>query len=193
MKILFLDIDGVLNYHDFLVRAHEARRTSAKRDQKIVTIHDAETWEGMLAPECVARLEKLVQVTDASVVISSSWRHANPWAKIHKFLRKKGFTGRVIGATPIDIRRKLSQHVERGDEIEAWLDAWDYGSDKMQPVESFVILDDNSVGGNVESRLVRTSPHTGLLDSHVDEAIHLFDVPFKRKKKSLFIPRRPTR
>jgi len=190
MKIIFLDIDGVLNYHDFLV---EERKSRTKADGKLFSIKDNETWEDMLSPSRVARLEALVQRTGASVVISSSWRHAHPWPRIHGFLRKNGFTGKVIGATPTDIRTKFSQSVERGEEIASWLDTWAAFGDKSNPVESFIIFDDTHVGGEVDERVIYTSLHTGLLDEHVEAAIKLFEVPFRHKKKSLIIPKKNKR
>lgn len=55
MKIIFLDVDGVLNYLDEWSRQP-----------------DRGTY--VLAPECVTKLIALVEVTGAQVVLSSTWR-----------------------------------------------------------------------------------------------------------------------
>lgn len=60
-KYLFLDIDGVLNHGDWFAS------DGYKRNQS--------NWEiSMFDPECVARLNIIMEKTNAELVISSSWR-----------------------------------------------------------------------------------------------------------------------
>ena len=75
MKILFLDIDGVLN----------CSRTT-------------ERWQGLVGIDAklAARLSKLQQETGAGVVVSSTWRLSRNWRSA---LRRNGVTG-IIGKTP---------------------------------------------------------------------------------------------
>lgn len=53
MKIIFLDVDGVLNYYSF-----------HKNSEKIVSVDD----------ECIKNLREIINKTGAKVVLSSSWR-----------------------------------------------------------------------------------------------------------------------
>lgn len=74
MKIVFLDIDGVLNTCDGV-------ETGINR-------------------ALVEHLNQLVRDTGASVVVSSSWRIVG-LRQIRATLREHGFVGRVCGVTPI--------------------------------------------------------------------------------------------
>ena len=74
MKVIFLDIDGVLNTCDGL-------ETGIDRG-------------------LVAHLNTLVRESGASIVVSSSWRIAG-LRRIRTILREHGFVGRVSGVTPI--------------------------------------------------------------------------------------------
>lgn len=97
-RLIFLDIDGVLNSAPFLVD-----RDGLDHDQQI-------------DPRAVERLNTLVRRSDAKVVISSSWRCHLPLDRIQDILCGHGFQGEIIGATP---RRTPN----RAAEIQAWLDA----------------------------------------------------------------------
>jgi hypothetical protein len=92
MKILFLDIDGVLNRA--LVGALRVE------------------------PECVANLNALLaRVPSAVIVISSTWRQAWPLPTIALDLAAAGFahSHAIIGATPVRYDRP------RAEEIKLWL------------------------------------------------------------------------
>ncbi len=98
MKILFLDIDGVLN-----------SKAGWERD-------NPDTIKYM-QKECVTLLNKIVaEIPDLKIVISSSWRHAFPMEDIITMLGDAGKV--VIGKTP---QVHLSGG-QRGDEIQSWLD-----------------------------------------------------------------------
>jgi hypothetical protein len=68
MNIIFLDFDGVLNSRPFF-----ANRIAEARIELYETLGEAADSD----PANVAELERLVQATGASIVISSSWRHCH--------------------------------------------------------------------------------------------------------------------
>jgi hypothetical protein len=76
MKVLFLDIDGVLNCTD----------TISLPDQ--------------IDPVKVALLNWICRDTGCKIVISSTWRILHPLHEITAMLRNNGFTGEVIAKTP---------------------------------------------------------------------------------------------
>lgn len=127
MKIIFLDIDGVLNW-----------RGTDRR-------HDVDGFIG-LDPANVAAFNRVVAAhPDAKIVISSSWRHCSPFQKAYqdfeglkKVLYSRGLNGDIIGHTPI-----FFSHRARGDEIRAWLT--EFRETHKDPFE-YVVLDDDREG-----------------------------------------------
>lgn len=150
MKVVFLDVDGVLNSAAYLYAAERAwpEGTPFEGNQHLE-----------LDPPAVARLNRIVRESGAKVVISSSWRFGNTPAEMQEILRRRGFEGEVVGDTPRD-----GHGAVRGLEIQAWLDG-------HPGVESFVILDDDSDMAHLAPRHVRTRFSDGLLDEHVDAAL----------------------
>ena len=117
MKIIFLDIDGVLNV--------------------IPQGHDA--FGGIFHADFVDNLKRIIDETDAKIVISSSWRHSG-LQKMLDMWEFRNLPGEVIGVTP-DLYRFLDFEGERtmvrGDEIQAILN--------IHPeITHYVILDDDT-------------------------------------------------
>jgi len=154
MKIVFLDIDGVLN---------SGEHFKSGLDQSL-RMQDKAWWMEMLDPAAIALLNGLLDRTGAKVVVSSTWRHAQEVDEIQECLEGKGFTGKLIGATP---RRGYET---RGEEIQAWIDSTHHD------VEAFVILDDDSDMGELMGRLVHTTWEKGLLPEHIEPAEALLEL-----------------
>ena len=75
-KLLFLDIDGVLN-----------------TDADVGLDRDA------LRSDLIALLNTVLTVTGAVVVVSSDWRLHHTVDQLSDMLKSKGFTGTIVGAT----------------------------------------------------------------------------------------------
>lgn len=151
-RILFLDIDGVLNDTAFVGRALSAAASDAS-----VTNWNAVDY---LDAARIVRLNRLLTATSAEVVISSSWRNNFKRPKLVELLRARGFTGRVVGQTPC-----IAGH-ERHVEISRWLAL------PGVRVDRFVILDDDTRAGvGFGDRYVFVAD--GLEDHHVQRAIRL--------------------
>jgi hypothetical protein len=151
-KIIFLDIDGVLN--GTLWAGHLPRRSLLPPE-----LADRAFEERRLDPSCVARLRKLVTELDASIVISSTWRRRMDVPELAKLLFLYGYENPpVIGVTP-EVRDS-TRFVTRGNEVAAWLDA--NGADGTL----YVCLDDDDdyLPGQP---LVRTDLDLGLQDGDV--------------------------
>lgn len=148
-RVIFLDIDGVLNHRGwFLSRSHAA-------DGDDITDID---------PEAVARVQRIVDATDARIVISSTWRLLHERDEIRAFLRDRGLTGKIIDSTPSLPR------LDRGDEIQLWLDS---ASVYPRRPNGIVILDDDADMGPLLPWLVRTTFERGLTDYHAAKAIEM--------------------
>ena len=97
-KVIFLDIDGVMNSHD----------TCTDHELGLVSWLDAKN---------VAILNAIAQATGAAVVVSSTWRLTMPFDELCATFVAAGCVAEIVGITPdIDARR-------RDHEIQAWLAA----------------------------------------------------------------------
>jgi len=163
MKILFLDVDGVLNDEQTCKRA---------------TWKDDRTF---FRPLYVERVNRILAATGAKLVISSSWRvRYSTLEELKAAFHKFGFDpDLVIDKTPTGYRsRRMSETMYRGLEIQHWL------SDNAEnhDVESIVILDDDQDMLHLDHRLIRTEGFRvpldgGISEAQVAEAIALFNTP----------------
>lgn len=156
MKIIFLDIDGVLN-----------------------NIRTRETFENFVFvdDDKILLLKKLIEKTDAKIVLSSSWRIG--WRFKEKNSHCANEDVRLFEA----LQRKLEEYEiklmsytkhlwHRGKEIDAWLNEWN-----GEKIESFVILDDmakENFDPNSD-HLIQTDISKGLTQCNVDEAIKILN------------------
>ena len=155
MRVIFLDIDGVLNS----VMYENSDRFNENDSNALIDMSR------------VKLLADIVKATGSEIVLSSTWRE--DWDKssdlcgqdgkyLNMCLAKYGLS--IIDKTPI-----LNYSDDRRVEILAWLSK--HGTD----VESFVILDDINCGWEeLIKRVVITNPYGyGLEEEHVIKAIEL--------------------
>lgn len=151
VRVIFLDIDGVLNTGEWLHRNMTFTGSLSEMPE--------EWWVGLLDPSLVENLNDLIRQTGAEVVISSSWRRYNDPVTLQRVLEGAGFCGKVIGAT---VARFSS--TPRGFAVREWLH-------ENVGVESFVILDDRSDVEPFSAYHVKTEPDTGFHIGLVPEAV----------------------
>lgn len=151
MRIIFLDIDGVLNNLESL----RFPRTNVKSSR-----HSYSTAH----PNCVSALNRIAEKTNARIVISSTWRGIG-LEILFELFHKWGITAPTVGRTPL-----WDRSCERGDEIASWLS-------KNPQVESFVILDDGDDMSMLTHRLVQTNHELGLTMQDADRAIAILNAP----------------
>jgi hypothetical protein len=150
MRIIFLDLDGVL------VTARLLRRITAERE----SLADA------LDPQAVALLNGLVAHADAQIVISSSWRELFHLDELRQLLESAGLHGPILDVTPQGLPVAGAKTAVRGHEIQQWLD-------QHPEVSAFVIFDDAADLAHLEPWLIRTDIETGLQPHHVEHALAL--------------------
>lgn len=154
MKVTFLDINGVLNSWDY----HYHRRVRA------------EGKESFLDPMAIERLNRLLDATDAEIVLTSTLRRGRMLQEMRDAFRLRGVRKTIMTGTPDLSATHPRAEGRRGAEIQAYLDT--YG----RAVSSFVILDDNDeMGQRLRPHLVQTNFQDGLTDAHVDAAIRLLN------------------
>lgn len=137
-KIIFLDIDGVLN------------RSLPPEDINKYKSDEDEAPRSLLLMECIENLNWIIRETQSQVVLSTDWRQWCTIPDLQQQFEEAGFCGKIIGKTPI------IDGVERGYEIMGWLHS--YG----EAVQSFVILDDRSDMGPYSEQLIQTEWDIGL-------------------------------
>ena len=152
MRIIFLDLDGVL------VPARLLCRVTAQR----------ESLAEALEPRAIALLNDLVARAKAQIVISSSWRELFELAELRTLLEHAGLCGLIVDMTPIGTPAGGARAAARGHEIQQWLD-------QHPAVSSFVILDDAADMAHLTHRWIRTDIETGLQPHHVEHALTLLD------------------
>ncbi len=159
--LVFLDVDGVLNSQTWLYSSEQQR----------LEVHYFGHEYLMMEPRAVELLNRLIEASGAEVVISSSWRHGFDPGQMQGFLDKRGFRGKVIGATPT----WLGNGNCRGDEIQAYIDESAEGRGKATPnfgcPVPFVILDDDADMEHLMPKLVRTTWLDGLQEAHIEAAL----------------------
>lgn len=139
MKIIFLDIDGVMDDKEYLKEFGYSHPYNDGR-------------ESDFSPRCVARLNWLIEKTGAKIVLSSSWRTAyyrdNWLEEVQTLMTRNGVIGQVVGITPR--MQHLNWDVTRSIEILTWV--------ATRPnIESWVAIDDETL---FLSNFVQTSyPH----------------------------------
>ena len=162
MKLIFLDVDGVLN----------CSSTKARLDTFI-----------FVEEKKIELLKQLVDRTDAKIVLSSTWRHG--WADLENGLDSRDARHFIA------LRDKLREYEielfdytaitngamdRRGEEIGLWLEKH---SEIM--IDGMVILDDLN-GMYVRpyaKHLVRTSFMKGLEEKHVELAMKILNEAVK--------------
>ena len=153
-KVIFLDIDGVLNSFDHMVRTGEKGKSR---------------FYAEIDPDALAVLKTIIDATGAEIVLSSTWRYGYKRYKnteeslpyiLNTALKEVGLE--VVSTTP-----NLSGR-PREEEIHEWL--------LNNLVNSYLILDDDCDISQTE-RLIRTSYDYGLTESHVEECIKILNNP----------------
>ena len=158
MNYLFLDIDGVLNtgrYSDYLVE-----------NGLCETDEDGYLFD----PEVVQSLERIIEATEAKIIITSTWRLDGD---MQALWRNRELAGEMFGVTPTLLREKAVEKIKffyghRGMEVEAWLQ--DYAS---EPYNYAILDDEDDYLESQAEHLVLTDPMTGITEDVAEKVIGL--------------------
>ena len=157
MKIIFLDVDGVLNNEN----------TKASAPSGCMGVED----------KLISKLVKIVTETDAKIVLTSDWKIGWESFDIYcsedaKYLnRKLKKYGLKISAKTYDDHVYDRFFEDRGKGIHKFLE-------KVQNVESYVVIDDHTFtdfDDEIMSHLVLTDYKTGITDEDVAKVISVFN------------------
>ena len=105
MKVLFLDIDGVLNSSNwFEYMQYCIKNDMYNRALNFIEINDEHIKRklSMIDDRAIANLNRIVEETGCKAVLSSSWRSSRESdnALTEYILKLKGFKYELYGVTP---------------------------------------------------------------------------------------------
>lgn len=157
-KVIFLDIDGVLNSQNTFRDNHEYGKffirnmNGSVEDEMVYTMLDIDL-------DKVFMLRDICNLTGAKVVVSSCWRRLNKYFLFEEKLTSLGIP--IVGVTSF-----ISNN--RGDEIRKYLED--------NHVDDFVILDDEIFKdfNELENYLIKTSFYEdGLTEEISNEVVRV--------------------
>ena len=161
VRVIFLDIDGVLNSNFW-------------NDN-----HQKEISDGTLIDiEKVRLLSKLVKNTDAKIILHSGWKFwfdsaLHPLRKEAEHLKMLfGQEGLMIADVTPDhsteeIKKSKKFSLVKASEILAWLD-------EHKEVDKWIVIDDLDLHNpDIEAHQIRTDPHIGLTMEDVRKAEYM--------------------
>jgi HAD domain in Swiss Army Knife RNA repair proteins len=171
-KIIFLDIDGVLNSRAYTTSEVYLQATAGISNAELMlSRHDLR-----IDPLAVDLLNDLIDKSGADVVLSSTWRGKYSPDDITKLMATRGFKFKITDSTPILFGKVNSSRIPRGKEIASYL------RNLPQWPDGFVILDDNDDMLTLINHLILTSKKLGLTAQDVEKALKILhgeinDVP----------------
>lgn len=153
MKVIFLDIDGVLNSAQFRIKIKDKRLTMPEIEREIDR-------------KPLLILKRIIDETGARVVVTSSMRKEPTFKDFKEYVSHEGI--RIHDVT-LDFG---DAGMHRGEEIREWIQKHE------EELEEYVILDDDTFedfGEELMAHLVQPSMWTtrGLEQNHADQAITL--------------------
>ena len=170
-KIIFLDFDGVLNteYYQGLLQ------------------YQGKPWQdeygAFFDPKAVKQLKRIIDATDADIVVESSWKYLGLDA-MKELWKVRNLPGRIIDITPSTTSDEYLLNVDlddfsnfsnkmhhcKGLEISSWL------SEKGLSNTRYVIIDDEYV--ILDSQLphfILTNPYEGITEEQANKAISILN------------------
>lgn len=158
MKILFLDIDGVMNSAQSCIYWNRKKKN-----------HPDGEWNpmrGEFCPIAISNLNYLLEkIPDLQIVISSTWRIGRSIQQLKDIFKSQEIDpARVINKTPCDKRQP------RGLDIQEFMD-----QNGLTP-ENIAILDDDSDMLHLMPRFIKTNNWNGLQWQELVEVSKLFGV-----------------
>ena len=161
-KLLFLDIDGVLNTKLWYGKMNK----ETPKDR----------WGYAFDPVSVANLKRIVNETGADIVISSSWKCVG-LTELRKMWKARRLPGKIIDVTPDRYKDDELRYLDdteidniRGYEIREWL------SRNGKQVSHYAIIDDlYEMLPEQQDHLVMTDSETGITDEDADRAIEILN------------------
>lgn len=156
MKVIFLDIDGVLNHEQ-----HYKWLMETDEPTELQRVYPYSEFN----PKSCQLLNDIIKETGAKIVVSSSWR-LDGVARLNGLFKHVGLPN-IYGITPVFI----PHNKVRGDEIKKWLS-------EHPEVDKYIILDDDTdMLPEQMPFFIKTNPYDDGLNNKVkNKAIELLGI-----------------
>lgn len=161
---IFLDFDGVLNTGD-------CQRELSKWD-----LPCEDKYGRLFSPQAMNNLYRIVEATDAMIVVISSWKSIHGLDGLRQMWKKRGYKGMIHAVTRNDVSDEwllnadlsaledFSMPHPKGMEIADYL--------KTHEVTNYVIIDDEPIAlDEQKEHLFMTNPNVGLTDDVAESVI----------------------
>jgi len=138
LKVIFLDIDGVLNSAQYYKTVDRTKKD----------------WN-RFNPLAVEMMRRLIEEYDASIVISSTWRYG-----LVKELKNELIKSGLIKYLHKDWKTPVIYPSHRGDEINLWLE------NHPEAIDFVIIDDDENILEEQKNRFIKTDIKEGMTEEH---------------------------
>ena len=150
-KIIFLDFDGVLNTEHY---------------QGLLQ-YQGKPWQdeygAFFDPNAVKQLKRIIDATDADIVVESSWKYLG-LAAMKELWEVRNLPGTIIDITPSLLGKN------KGVEIASWLSKY-----AKQDIR-YVIIDDEYVILDFQlPYFILTNPYEGITEEQANRAISMLN------------------
>lgn len=166
-KLIFLDVDGVLNHELYYVEKDQQQRAD-----------EVGYPQSEFDPNTITLLNSIVEKTGAEIVLSSCWRNNRTLEEINELFKSVGLKNDIVGKTPnlavYDLATKQRTHrsVPRGCEIAEYIETtYGYFNDVK-----YVILDDDSdMLLHQQNNFIWIDGYAGLTEDHVQQILKILE------------------
>jgi len=146
LKIIFLDIDGVLNSENYYKKVDRTKKDWNKFN-----------------PLAVEMIRRLIEEFDASIVISSTWRYG-----LVKELKNELIKSGLVKYLHKDWKTPEIYPSHRGEEINLWLD------NHSEAIDYVIIDDDENILEEQKNWFIRTDINEGMTEEHYYKVRQIF-------------------
>jgi len=196
MKVIFLDIDGVLQAYNSGNRFRvdrDALRDKLSRefniDYSIYHKYDVAACYLDWDKDAVERIRRIIRETDSKIVISSDWRCKEKPNKMRDFLTLWNLEEYLLGETEIINKEEMKEAIEYieslGDENYSWraVEILDYVY-KHNEINNFVAIDDRDISTGLDGHFVKTK--NLITDEETDRCIEILNNPKYELHKKIY-------